>query len=362
MKITVKTINPNSNLVFDLEPTDTVGTIKARIAQEKGDAFSVELQKLIRSGKILSDESVTIESLHLSEKDFFVCMPTKVTKPTASASSKEPEVTAPKEEKAEKVATPAAATAAPADATSPSTSAPPEAFTSLATGSNLELAINNLIEMGYPREKVVRAMRAAFNNPDRAAEYLLTDTIPSEPAQAPPVTSPSTATQQDPSTPSSGANDDSVNLFALAAQQRQQRQQQPSSDAAAALGALRNSPQVAQLRQLIQSNPALLEPLLMQMGASNPAILQALSSNPQALAELLGEGLGGGSDEDAMATNDDAAAPSPTVIRLTTEENAAIDRLVALGFERNIALEAFLACDKNEEVAANYLFDSAGFN
>jgi UV excision repair protein RAD23 len=44
----------------------------------------------------------------------------------------------------------------------------------MAVGDSYETAISNLVEMGFPRDQVVAAMRAAFNNPDRAAEYLMT--------------------------------------------------------------------------------------------------------------------------------------------------------------------------------------------
>ncbi len=67
--------------------------------------------------------------------------------------------------------------------------------------------------------------------------------------------------------------------------------------------------------------------------------------------------------------------PPPGVIQITPEEKASVDRvsaggavarlheltpreqLQALGFSRHKALEAFLICDKNEQLAANYLFD-----
>ena len=53
-------------------------------------------------------------------------------------------------------------------------------------------------------------------------------------------------------------------------------------------------------------------------------------------------------------------ANPPGTIRVTQEEMDAITRLTSLGFPKHKAAEAYFACDKNEELAANYLFD-AGF-
>ena len=53
------------------------------------------------------------------------------------------------------------------------------------------------------------------------------------------------------------------------------------------------------------------------------------------------------------------AADLPGTIQLTQEEMEAVQRLESLGYSRQQAAQAFLACDKNEMLAANMLMDVA---
>ncbi|KAI8801935.1 hypothetical protein BJ742DRAFT_749347 [Cladochytrium replicatum] len=374
MKLTIKTLQ-QTMFHIEAEPAEKVLAVKEKIASHLN--CSVESQVLIHSGKKLVD-SQELQEYGITETDFLVVM---VTKPkTAASSASSPASTRPATPSAPAtapapppataaVAAPAPApVAAPAVAPTPAPAATPAAAdgtfdsSGLVTGSAYEAAVTGLMEMGYDRTEVVRALRAAFNNPDRAAEYLITgipaglarDTAPA-PADPPALAQTPQATI--PSAPAAAAAPTAgfVNLFEQAAAAQGNRGGAHGAPAGAAAGAgpgmneliqHLNSPQFQQMRQLIAAQPHLLQPMLQTIGERNPQLLELINQNPDAFLQALAEG-GDGDDEEGAGQ----------VITITPEEDAAIQRLTALGFDRAMAIEAYFSCDKNEELAANFLFD-----
>ncbi|KAF9322069.1 UV excision repair protein RAD23 B [Linnemannia elongata] len=142
------------------------------------------------------------------------------------------------------------------------------------------------------------------------------------------------------------------NLFTAAAQAaanaRRSAETGGAGDGADSLAFLRDQPQFQQIREMVQQNPELLQPLLVQLGQTNPHMLQLINQNQQAFLQLLNEGNDGEEGHPPAGANH---------IYVTQEEQEAIQRLENLGFDRQTAVEAFLACDRDEQMAANYLFD-----
>ncbi|EAT90986.2 hypothetical protein SNOG_01337 [Parastagonospora nodorum SN15] len=339
MKITFKDLKQNK-FVIEAEPSETIGELKAKIQADKG--WEVPQQKLIYSGKILQDAN-TVESYSIEEKGFIVCMVSKT--PAAPA--------APAPLSAVSQNAPATPSPAPATQATGRNFDDPSALT---MGNEREAAVANMESMGFARADIDAAMRAAFFNPDRAVEYLLTgipDSARQEQAQAAQANAPSSPT------PAAGGNtgataapsggDEPINLFEAARGGSGGAARSGATGAAAGAGGatalnanslefLRNNPQFQQLRQVVQQQPQMLEPILQQVGAGNPQLAQMIAANPEQFLQLLAE------DAD-----DDAPLPPGTqAISVTEDEREAIERLCRLGFERDIVIQAYFACDKNE--------------
>jgi len=146
---------------------------------------------------------------------------------------------------------------------------------------------------------------------------------------------------------------------------QQQQQQQPQSQSSNPFDFLRQHPQFNTLRQMVQSNPQLLQPVLQQLGAQNPQLLQLISQHQQEFINLLNEPTTGstGTAQGTTGTGQSGTqgGPGPQYIQVTQDEKDAIDRLEALGFDRSQVIEAFFACDKDETLAANYLLEHGAY-
>ncbi|KAG7327506.1 hypothetical protein KOW79_009112 [Hemibagrus wyckioides] len=209
-----------------------------------------------------------------------------------------------------------------------------EAASILVTGQAYENLVTEIMSMGYEREQVVAALRASYNNPDRAVEYLLMG-IPSESEQ--PVQEavrPAAETERPQPPPAATGATPS----------------QAPPTTANPLEFLRNQPQFQQMRQIIQQNPALLPALLQQLGRDNPQLLQQITRHQERFVQMLNEPLGGEA-EAAEAQG----APQTNYIQVTQQEKEAIERLKALGFPEGLVIQAYFACEKNENLAANFL-------
>mmetsp|Transcript_5601 Transcript_5601/g.6218 ORF Transcript_5601/g.6218 Transcript_5601/m.6218 type:complete len:471 (+) Transcript_5601:74-1486(+) len=438
MKLTVKTLK-GGKFGVECETSHTVREVKGIIESTNSDLIASNL-KLIHSGKVLKDDT-TVESCGIKPNDFLVVMVTKAKKAAAAKAPVPAAATAAVTEKA--------STASGSDATTKSTSNKKATESATATSSSSPPTdsaapepesdapeefpaevLSSLTGMGFPEAEVRHCLRVANGNPDMAVEFL-TNGIP--PGMQP----------GEQGAVSGGASS--------------------SSGGGGTLSALRSHPQFDALRQLVQSNPAMLQTVLTQIGQQQPELLTEINANQEAFLQMMNEpitetsrtssgsssnsgsssssttsggadtgmpgippgmmegmanpaqmaqliqnmsadelnqmatmmglspeqlrttaqmlgqippeqlqqymmqamqgGGGGGSIEGMMdgGSGGGGGGPGgPQVLRLTQEEMAAVDRLADMGFDRTEAAQAYLACDKDEALAANLLMDSMG--
>ncbi|XP_043657674.1 UV excision repair protein RAD23 homolog A isoform X1 [Drosophila teissieri] len=391
MIITIKNLQQQT-FTIEFAPEKTVLELKKKIFDERGPEYVAEKQKLIYAGVILTDDR-TVGSYNVDEKKFIVVMLTRdssssntnqlsVKESDKLTSTNDLKDSMPREESnhSNSPVTRNSEESILSSETGPistdnligelaQASLQSRAESNLLMGDEYNQTVLSMVEMGYPREQAERAMAASYNNPERAVEYLING-IPAEEGTIDNDVNEST----NPSVIASGPQTGSASSV-----------ERPSESNSDPFEFLRSQPQFLQMRSLIYQNPHLLHAVLQQ---TNPALLQLISENQDAFLNMLNQPIERESESSATvprvsnlgaataqrstaatsaaqqsgsaAENEDLEQPlGVSTIRLNRQDQDAIERLKALGFPETLVVQAYFACEKNEELAANFLLSSS---
>lgn len=330
MKITIKTLKQEAfHIEVDLEK-DTVRTLKEKFFQESKQDYPVERQRLIYLGKIMEDDD-PLSQYNLDDKKFVVVMnkkpATAPAEPAAATTS-----AAPAAAKSSTESTPAAAAAAekPKEEDKPKEDKKPEPEP---PQDDIQIKIQRITEMGYSEEEARIALEICDNNPDRAVEYLLSEI----------------ATSSMPSAVGGGGGGASSGGGLLSAGSQESR-----------LAFLREHPTFLEMKRLLQEDPSLLPQLLQKIQSSNPDLMRIISENQVEFLALINEGAEGTGGSDGGRSGGGVPRELETtaaamVDSLTQSDMDAIDRLKALGYPEHLVIQAYIACERNEYQAAEFL-------
>lgn len=422
MNLTIKTLK-GGKFVVEVEPTQKIVDVKAIVEAAKPEFPSANMKLIHSGKVLKDDMVVESCNIQPTDFLVCMVTKAKkpVAAPPAPAATSTESTATPMETTTTETSTIATATESTTAATSTdsatatSSTSNTETTTAAAAPSTTNTTsdefpgevVSNLVAMGFPEAEVRACLRASSGNPDIAVDFLMNG-IP-----------PTASEVQTPTTASSSSSDplealrshpqfDSLrrlvqtNPSMLQAVLTQIGQQQPellqaiNANQAAFLQMMNEPITEASSTPVVppapsrptqrSNNNAGNNPIDAMQGMTNPAqMAQMISSlsptelNEMAtmmgvapdqlsdMAQMIGQIGNQGQFQDYMmqALQQEGAGGASSggggqqVLRLTEEEMAAVDRLTEMGFDRTEAAQAFLACDKNEALAANLLMDSA---
>lgn len=327
MKITIKTLKQEA-FQIEVDPEkDTVRTLKEKFSRESKQDYPVERQRLIYLGKIMEDDD-PLSQYNLDDKKFVVVMNKK---PAAAPAAAEPAAAPAATSSAKSESAPAASAAAtekPKEEEKPKDDKKPEPEP---PQDDIQIKIQRITEMGYSEEEARIALEICDNNPDRAVEYLLSEIATSS---------------MPPSAGGGGGGGSALGGSGGLAGSQESR-----------LAFLREHPTFLEMKRLLQEDPSLLPQLLQKIQSSNPDLMRIISENQVEFLALINEGAdGAGPDGRSGGVPRELETTAAAMVdSLTQSDMDAIDRLKALGYPEHLVIQAYIACERNEYQAAEFL-------
>ena len=312
MKVIVKTLKQVNHEVEISSDEIKISELKTSIEnQHKIEASTI---KLVFNGTVLKDES-TLKEYNITEGNIIIMMISK------TKVQNKPQEVVPTQTEVKKEDPQAKIT---------------ENKPSSSNTKNYSSEVAQLVEMGFPKEYAESAIKAAKGNISVAIEYLYNG-IP-DVADLPEASN----NDNNESQPHQGSEMDAVKKIA------------------------------SLVKILCANDPSKLQSIIMSLQHSQPELLALIKKHENEFKELISKPI---TEEDMAAfqeinnqtglagnfANSQGTQGGETgqgVIKLNKTEYDAVQRLKEFGFSEMDAAQAYFACDKNEEMALNFLFET----
>ena len=330
MKLIIKTLK---QVQYNVEiPSEKSTVLELKKELEKLQGFDPSLLKLLFNGVILED-SKTLEEYKIQENSILIMMnskgkPKNINPPSNNEPPKQKiEENKPEDKKTEQKI---------------------EKNNQIQQEEKYPQQMNSLLDMGFEKTQAEAAIKAARGQIDLAVEFLYNG-IPE------------------------GINDniDDLNI----AEGQEEGEEEGEMDDDNGEDPIKTVASVAKV--LCQNNPEALAELLQSIQQTDPDLLNLLNEHEDEFKALLEQpindsdyrafrryrqnmGIGGeeGQHEHGSGHHEQGGGQRQITLNLTTEEQEAIKRLKDLGnFSEADVIQAYIACEKNEELTANYLFE-----
>ncbi len=324
MKLTIKSLK---QVVYQVEvESDQIEVLELKKKIESSHQFDHTTLNLVFNGSKLVDTKKLCD-YNIKEENVIIMMSSKV-KPVNVNTT--PQEEAKKEEKLDSTNKPTTTTQ---QGTTPQPQIQPQSQPKPKKDYSSEVKM--LMDMGFPKAESESAVNAAKGNINLAIEFLSTGIPENLPV-----------------------GDDEM-----------------GEDGQGDTSAIRNIASLVKI--LCQNDPSKFQNLLLSLQQTSPEIVELIQENEAEFKELIqapiteedirnfqafnqSSGLGSGmsSGSGAESGSMQRGPHGENVIRLSKEDYDAVKRLKELGFDEREAAQAFFACDKNEELAANFLMEN----
>ncbi|GFR24728.1 hypothetical protein TNCT_230462 [Trichonephila clavata] len=331
MLITLKTLQEDSFTV-EADPLQTVKHLKESIERVKGDAYPAKYIKLLYGGKFLVDGKRLCD-YNLEEKKFVILV---VKRPQRSADKEQ-------------------GRARPF----PSTVSEREQL----LYEEHDQLVEHIVELGFRREEVERALGASFNNAEQAVEYLINGTLSNAGSSLPPdfpaefsaaFCAYESANAEERSERGASGHRESIlpsqeriyELFteAFIECRNHTRQQDRQIEADHEL----ISQNYAELEAAGITDPHGIFETLNSTNFSGCGIPTEMFTHPDGVFQVFNETYGPAAQARRM--------PGSMTGGLLDRDHQALERLKQFGFADQQVVEAYFICDRNENAAADFLF------